>query len=466
ELAELSPQEKRALLAKLLRAKAEESESQPARSRSGGLEQLAANVADLQAQVILDPAIQVGGKPVLSAAEPAFILLTGATGFLGAFLLDELLRKTQADIYCLVRCSNVAEGRRRIEENLALYLPKDEHPGSRIIPVPGDMAKPLLGLSEQQFEALADRIDAIYHSGAWVNWIYPYERLEPANVFGTQEILRLACQVKVKPLHFVSTISVFPLFSESESAVIHEQDSLDHRGVLYGGYMQTKWVAEKLVSVARSRGMPVAIYRPGLITGSSQTGAWNTEDVTSKLVKTIVELGFTPDLDAATDMTPVDYVSRAIVHLASSPGALGGVFHLTNPEPVRVKDLVRWLRSFGYPIKPLSYERWRTRLVESARGSLDTASHSVAPLFSIKLSEEAQQSGAYQSGTSDGLGIIFISQYARMKMKFDCQKALDGLANSDVSCPVVDGQMFDAYLTYFVRSGFLDAPPTGDASGV
>jgi thioester reductase-like protein len=324
------------------------------------------------------------------------------------------------------------------------------------------LSKPLLGLSDHRFQALADKIDAIYHSGAWVNWIFPYERLKPANVLGTQEVLRLACQVKVKPLHFVSSISVFPLFSDAEPMVIHEGDSLDHGGVLYGGYMQSKWVAEKLIMIARSRGLPVAIYRPGLITGHSQTGAWNTEDVTSQLIKSFIELGYAPDLDAATDMTPVDYVSRAIVHLSMSPGSLGGVFHLANPQPVHARDLVTWIRSFGYPVEQVSYERWRAQLIERAKRSRNNATHSLAPLFSIRLSDDAQAAELHQDDTSDGLGIVFLSQYAKLSVRFDCQNALEALANTPIACPLVDGELFGTYLSSFVRSGFLDAPPLGN----
>ena len=109
-------------------------------------------------------------------------------------------------------------------------------------------------------------------------------------MLGTQEILRLATRITLKPVHFVSSLGVFPLLGSSGVKVIHEDDTLDHNGSLYGGYLQSKWVADKLVLAARSRGLPVCIYRPGLITGHSDTGAWNTSDVTSRMLKSWIEL--------------------------------------------------------------------------------------------------------------------------------------------------------------------------------
>lgn len=445
-IADLSPEEKRALLVKLLQKKARKSESHPLsiQERLEFLDQFAVAVTDLNAEAVLDPTICLQADHVEPVTEPAHIFLTGATGFLGAFLLYELLHQTRADVYCLIRCSNPEEGKTRIQRNLESYLPGNECRSPRIIPVVGDLAEPLFGLSLQQFHMLASKIDAIYHNGALVNWIYPYNRLKPTNVLGTQEVLRLASQIKVKPVHFISTLAVFPAIGNSEVKVFREQDTIDHRGILYSGYTQSKWVAEKLVTIARSKGLPVCIYRPGLITGHSQTGAWNTDDVTCRMLKSWIELGYAPDLDAATDMTPVDYVSSAIVHLSRLKESLGKVFHLANPRPVHVRELVTWIRSFGYPLQPMPYDQWRAEMISLARRSQETAVYSLGPLFSVKVSEEASWAGRIP--------------------KFDCQNTLDRLAGTSIACPLVDAKVFPIYLSYFVRSGFLDAPQIGDGT--
>ena len=170
----------------------------------------AMTVQELLAEAVLDPTIKAISPEVKPNVEPDAIFLTGATGFLGAFLLDELLRNTSAKIYCLVRgCETTAEAGKKIISNLDRYLLKYASFQSRIIPVIGDLSQPLLGINQQQFKELAQEIDIIYHAATFMNLAYPYASMKAANVGGTQEILRLASQVKLKPVHFVSTPAVF-----------------------------------------------------------------------------------------------------------------------------------------------------------------------------------------------------------------------------------------------------------------
>jgi thioester reductase-like protein len=462
DLSRMSPAAKRALLAELLQQKARES-AVPASGeerRAHVIDQFVAPVTDLAGEAVLDPTIDLDGLPVEYPARPERILLTGATGFLGAFLLDELLRRTGATVYCLVRCADAEAGRRRIEQNLASYVPGREPPRSRIIPVCGDLSEPLLGLPPERFDELAVQIDAIYHNAAVVNWISSYSRLKPANVAGTQEILRLASRRRVKPVHVVSSLSVFPLVGNPGGTVIRERDSLDHGGVLYGGYTQSKWVAEKLVTIARSRGLPVAVYRPGLITGHSRTGAWNTDDFMSRLIKSWVEMGSAPDLDGAIDMTPVDYVSSALVHLSLSEQSLGSVFHLVNPWPVRLREMVEWIRPSGYPLALLPYDRWRTELLNGGGSSKRQAVNPLAPLFSATSGGSArgqEQQSPQDGNTVDRIGSLIAAQYAR-SVSFDDERTRHVLAGSSIVCPRVGADVVARYLSYFVRTGFLRAP--------
>ncbi|MBW4635043.1 MAG: amino acid adenylation domain-containing protein [Iphinoe sp. HA4291-MV1] len=394
-------------------------------------------IADINAETILEPTIYPEAVAVEHITASS-IFLTGATGFLGAFLLHELLEQTQAHIYCLVRSLNAEEAKKKIQRNLELYSLWQEDLSSRIIPVVGDLSQPLLGLSAKQFQMMASEIDVIYHNGASTNHIYPYSVLKAANVLGTQEVLKLACQTKVKPVHHISTISVFQFVSHPAGTIIQEQDNLEYsyKGSRFG-YTASKWVAEKLVMTARSRGLPVCIYRPERISGDSQTGACQTDDFLWRMIKACIQVGSAPDLDVRWGMTPVDYVSKAIVHLSLQPESIGKAFHLFNPHPIHMSKLVDWIRARSYPLKQILPDKWRAELISIADHSSENAAYSLLPLFSEKTFKEL---------ISDEFSSV----------QFDCQNTLDGLAGTSIVCPPINDQLLDTYFSYFTRIGFLD----------
>lgn len=132
----------------------------------------AEDILDLQREAVLDETIYPAENSTLST-EPAAIFLTGATGFLGAFLLQELLDRTQADIFCLVRAPHSDQAALRLQENLKTYGLWQAAYYTRIKPILGDLAQPLLGLEASQFDQLAAQMDVIYHNGALLNYVYP-----------------------------------------------------------------------------------------------------------------------------------------------------------------------------------------------------------------------------------------------------------------------------------------------------
>jgi thioester reductase-like protein/FkbH-like protein len=390
----------------------------------------------VKAETVLDPTIVAdGARPVERATDPSAIFLTGATGFVGAYLLDELLRRTRADIYCLVRAHDRTDGKARIRDNLARYKLWNESLGERVIPVVGDLTRPLLGLSEERFLALANEIDTIYHAGAITSFIYPYSTLKPTNVLGTQEVLRLASRVKLKPVHFISTLYVFAPGDRPEGRAVAEDDIPEHVETMHIGYRQSKWVAEHLVMIARERGIPVSIYRPSRVAGHSATGACQTNDFVWRMIRACIQANSVFDRDMSMDMVPVDYVSRATVHLSLKPESIGQVFHLTNPRVPYLTEIVEWARSYGYPIRHESYEVWRGRLKQAAERSRENASFALVAFLPQDLSR--QQLG---------------------DLPFDYRNTLAGLADSSIACPPIDEELFHVYLDYFTRSGFLEAP--------
>jgi myxalamid-type nonribosomal peptide synthetase MxaA len=393
---------------------------------------------NLDSEVFLDSTITpvdlFSNIPVNYFAKPKSIFLTGATGFTGSFLLYELLHITSADIYCLVRASNAEKGKERLQNKLESYGLWDEIFRTRVIPIVGDMSKPLLGLSMQQFHDLANRVDVIYHNGASVNFLYPYSALKATNVFGTEEVLRLACQNKSKPVHFISTLSVFSSSAYSEFNLVQESNPLNYNHDLESGYAQSKWVAEKLVMEARKRGLSVCVYRPGNITGSINNSICNTNDFIWRMVKSCVQLGMAPDIDITVDMTPVDYVAQAIVHLSLQKESFGKAFHLFNPSPIHWTMLVDKIRSFGYPLELVSYDKWSHKLMAQAKHLPENALNPLLPLF-------------YEN-----------NPFEKNEPKFGCQNTLDGLAGRNITPYPVNTELLRIYFSYFQNSSFLNPP--------
>jgi thioester reductase-like protein len=403
---------------------------------SSGVQPQAICQLDLHQLAVLDENIQPALHSANLVAVPQAIFLTGASGFLGAFLLQDLLDRTTADIYCLVRAPDRVHGLQRIQQNLQSYGLTCNL--ERIHPVLGDLAQPQLGLADGVFEELAQQIDIIYHSAATLNFVYPYAALQAANVAGTQEILRLACTDRLKPLHYVSTDAVFDAAQYYGQLVPENTNLADTNGIELG-YTQTKWVAEKLVTIARERGLPVAIYRPPLIAGHSQSGQWNTDDFTCRLIRGCIQMEAMPALDARVSFVPVDYVSRSIVHLAQQAQSLGQCFHLNNPHYCTWRQIGEWIDRQGYPLDLIPYADWEGRLAQT---NADNALHSLLPFFQQRWSDA-------------GLDFAELSLH---RPQLDCTTTVKLLATDNISCPPIDGDLLGTYFKYLTAAQFLPQP--------
>ena len=372
-----------------------------------------------------------------SANKTAYLFLTGATGFLGSFLLHDFLYQTQAVIYCLVRSASDEEAGNRLQAKLESCALWDASYRDRIIPIAGDLSRKMFGLSRKRYQELATRIDAICHNGAWTHFAYSYETLKPINVLGTREILRLATREKIKPVHHVSTCAVLPLIGQNGESVIRENDNFEYDGFLATGYPQSKWVSERLVRAYGKRGLPVAIYRPGMITGHSRTGVANPEDLVSRLIKGCIQIGAAPQTNLTVNVLPVDHVSRSIVHLTGQRSALGKTFHLVNPNPVSVSDIFQWSRSLGFPLEQVSYERWRGMLMNEANHSQENALFSLLPILPEKLPDDAQ----------------FVQR------AFDLHATMEALKSGGIVFPSISKALMETYISYFTETGFIPQAP-------
>jgi amino acid adenylation domain-containing protein/thioester reductase-like protein len=350
-------------------------------------ELLVADAVDLAAEAVLDAAlVPAPGSCCDSLDNARVVCLTGATGFVGSRLLLELLRATGARVYCLVRDDSAEAALLRIRQAVARHGADDfaryEH---RVLPLAGRFEARYLGMSSREYDALAAEVDIVFHSAASVNLTYPYHLLKPVNVGGTVEMIRLACHGRPKPLHYISTLSVFDADAYFDGRVVTEQDDPVQIQGLNHGYAQSKWVAERLIKQAGERGLAVRVYRPGSVIGAADSGRWQANDIMHRLLGAAIELKIWMDVDLASYPVAVDEVARRVVQAARSRLTTGQTFHLCPPQPIRSMEIRRWLSRAGIDTHTASREEWQRRL--AASGSPRQAE--LLPLFSSLLTQEA-----------------------------------------------------------------------------
>jgi thioester reductase-like protein len=412
---------------------------------------------DLRAEVALDSDLRAETPWVGLAGSPAEVFLTGGTGFLGAHILAELLGRTGARIHCLARASDAAEGIRRLRGALESRMLWRDGMEERIVPLVGDLGLPRFGLSENAFRELAGRVDAVYHDGAWVNFTYPYKSLKPANVLGTVEALRLAALGRVKPVHYISSIAAVPEieYGYRDDPRVFEDDETDSLSGLFGGYGETKWVSEQLCRIARSRGIPVAIYRPSVLSGDSRTGIGNTRDMVWSMIKGSIQMGIAPPGDQPFDVAPVDYVAAAIVHLSLQEESLNRLCQLPHPRVPLWQDIFDFMREYGYELRSAAtQDEWMEYTLEQLKEDTtgENALSPFAPMVAI----------------SDRYSEIAASEQRIGQIKpliFDDRNTQAGLQGAGITCAPLDAELLAVYFDWFVRSGFLPPPKGGRRSG-
>jgi phthiocerol/phenolphthiocerol synthesis type-I polyketide synthase E len=387
---------------------------------------------NLEAEVQLDESIRAEGRAPPVEGPLREVLLTGATGFVGAFLLRELLRRTDARLMCLVRANSAEEGLGRVRANLESYGLWEPGFAYRVEVLLGDLAAPRLGLRPEAFEALAERVEAVYHAGALVNFARSYQTLKAPNVGGTQEVLRLASTGRLKPVHFLSSAGLFTAPAYAGVERVKEDAPLAEGRGLHSGYVESKWVAERVLALARERGIPVVLYRTATVAGDSHTGIGNPSDFTLRFAKGCVQMGKAPELDIPAYLAPADWVAAALVHLSLRKDSLGRTFHLVPEQPLRLGELMQHLRELGYALQPLPYEAWRREVLATARNSPEHALHPFLHLFE-----------------SESLMRVPL---------LDCGNTRAGLEGSGLTCPPMDGRLARTYFNHMTATGFMPPP--------
>jgi len=365
--------------------------------------------------------------------KPEKIFFTGASGYVGAFLIYELLKQSSVEIFCHVRASSQTKGFQRVKENLSRYQLWEEGFENRIKIILGDLSKPSLGMSSTDFNFVASQIDAIFHNGAWVNFILPYTMLKAANVIATEEILKLSIDQKLKPLHFVSTLGVL-MSGYDRDQILFEDQELDHSEELPNGYEQSKWVADKMVYLAMKKGLPINIYRLGMMSGLSNNGVYHKlNEFLPSFFKGCIQLGSFPTIDGKLEMVPVDFVSKALIAITKDNN-FGKVYHMNHPKALTVLEIIDWIKNFGYPLRAIDWGSWKQELLNS--GSARLRENGLYPFLDFIKALESHQT---------------------YMPEMDLSNFNQAVANNNLSCPL-QTELLEKYFKYFIEVNYLPPP--------
>jgi len=260
--------------------------------------------------------------------------VTGATGFIGRYLVQSLLQKGKGTIYVLVRPKSIG----KLDE-LREFWGKDSL--KRVVPVKGDLGLPKLGVARGDLAKLKGKVKHFYHLGAVYDLEASAEAMEKANITGTQGALEFAEAVNAGCFHLVSSIAAAGLYRGTFSEdMFEEAEELDHP------YHRTKHDSEAMV---RANGrIPFRVYRPGAVLGHSQTGFIDKIDGPYYFFKALQKLReswprWIPLVGIEggyINVVPVDFVVDALVHLSHQPKLDGRCFHLTDPKVRRVGEIL------------------------------------------------------------------------------------------------------------------------------
>ena len=377
------------------------------------------------------------------------VFLTGATGVLGSYILKDLLRHSDCDIYCLVRSENSELALRRLYAMFEVYDSSGKLLTeflTRVKPVLGDVTLPKFGLSDNDYEKLAQRVEVTIHGAAYTNLFSRITKIEPINVGGTINVVDFVLKTAQKRLTYISTYTVMGDKAFDPTVTFTESDLDIGQKFDHMSYQQTKFIAEKYIRAATDKGLIWNIVRPGQIFGDSQTGAYpqgqtSVSGLFYDIFKTVIETGVA--IDSSTyyfDVTPVDYVSRATLYLTLEEKTSFHTLHLVNPDYKSYTSIIRIIRDLGYNINFVSIEDYK-RLVFDRELTVDGNAYKSATIAAFRWWFKRE-------------GIDFTAS-----CHICCQKTLKMLVPKGVLCPPLDSALLGTYIDRGINLNYFPAVP-------
>ncbi|OQD84953.1 hypothetical protein PENANT_c011G11440 [Penicillium antarcticum] len=299
------------------------------------------------------------------------IIVTGATGSLGAHVAVQLAQSDRVNtVYCLVRASSADSARRRVQQSLRArglsYTFSQVHE-RKIIALPADLGNSNhLGMDESCYKMLVESVTGVMHCAWSVNFNWSLESFEGSCISGTRHLLDLCLQARrSSPAKFsfcssVSTVARTPGHWVPEAL----PESLSYAQQM--GYAQSKLVTEHIINrAAHQTKMTARVLRVGQIIGDTVHGIWNATEAIPMVLQTAQTIHALPQLDDLISWTPVDIIANSVIDLTLAPHA-GEVVNVTNPTLSHwARDLLPLLRQSGLEFEELKPREWLNRLRNS-----------------------------------------------------------------------------------------------------
>src|ERR687888_2307654 len=374
--------------------------------------------------------------------------VTGATGFIGRHLV-ELLLEREGTIYVLVR-----EGSKgRLEELRSRWGTDDE----RLIAIVGDLGQPRLGVRTEDISRLRGDVDHLFHLAAVYDMTADDESQRIANVEGPRHMVELAEAIEARRVHMVSSIAAAGLYRGTwREDMFEEAENLDTHA-----YFRTKHDSEGVVRTECRR--PWRVYRPGIVGGHSETGEMDKIDGPYYFFKLIRRLRnaipqWVPLIGVEgreINLVPVDFVARAMDHIAHEDGLDGETFHLTDPNPKTAGEAFDFFAAVAHgPRSPVRFPAAATEALSPAlRGTL-----ALLPPLDLIADRLLADLGIPRT----------VLTYINYPTKFDSREAQKALAGSGIRVPPLEAyadKLWDYWERHLDPDLFRDRTLVGAVRG-
>ncbi|MCU0288775.1 MAG: AMP-binding protein, partial [Acidobacteria bacterium] len=324
--------------------------------------------------------------PDLTAQEQySHILITGGTGYLGSYIVYELLRNTSARLYLLLRDKSPQEAEKRLEQKITFYFGEEFYRTykKRLEIIPGNLGKEQMGIETSYYQTLARTVETVVHTAANTRHYGIYDDFYNQNVKGTERAMEFALSGNKKNFHHISTMSVVEgaasfAIGKGNGKCFLFTEYCHQLGDSDNVYIKTKIEAEKKILAYRENGLNISIYRIGNLIAHYETGKFQESlegQAFYTLINTFISLGLVPHeaLEIDLDMSFIDHAARALVLLMTRKHLKNETYHLRNSNPLSLSEMVHLLGKAGINIKTVGLKTFLDHLMENMdeTGNLD-----------------------------------------------------------------------------------------------